>query len=65
MTTQPFWTSKAFWTIVVGMITFIANKYFAIGIPDEIIVSVMAVLGIIFRWVADQPLGVTKTNGVK
>ncbi len=60
MNTQPFWTSKTFWTIAIGLVVFIANKYFAIGIPDEIITGVMGILALLFRWTADQPLSVTK-----
>ena len=60
MNTQPFWTSKTFWTIILGLLTFVANKYFGIGIPDEIIAGVMGVLALVFRWVADQPLSIKK-----
>jgi len=56
MNTQPFWTSKSFWNIVIGIIVFVANRYFDFGIPEELIGGVMALLALIFRWSADQPL---------
>lgn len=59
MNTQAFWTSKTFWTIIIGLIVFIANNYFQVGIPNELVISVMGLLALIFRWVADQPLSVT------
>lgn len=55
---QPFYTSKSFWLMFLGIV-FTALQYF--GIVDatkatEITNMVMFVLGMIFRWVADQPL---------
>lgn len=58
MTTQPFWTSKTFWTMLIGILVFIANEQFQLQIPESVIAGIMAILGIIFRWVADQPLSV-------
>ncbi len=60
MEKQPFYTSKTFWVMVLGLVAFIANEQFGFQIPETIIAAVMAVLGILFRWVADQPLSVKK-----
>ena len=56
MQTQPFWTSKTFWAMVLGLIVFVVNEQLGIVIPEAVIIGIMAFLGIIFRWVADQPL---------
>jgi len=58
MTSQPFWTSKTFWTMVVGFLVYIASEQFGFLIPEAVIVGIMAFLGIIFRWVADEKLSV-------
>ena len=56
MTGQPFWTSKTFWTMVLGLLVYIANEQFGILVPEAVVVGIMAFLGIIFRWVADNKL---------
>jgi hypothetical protein len=56
MNTQPFYTSKTFWTLVLGLATFIMNAQFGWDIPESVIGFVMGILALIFRWSADQPL---------
>ena len=58
MTTQPYWTSKTFWAMVIGFIVYIVSEQFGFIIPESVIVGIMALLGVLFRWVADQPLSV-------
>lgn len=55
-TPQPFYTSKTFWTMILGLIVYIVNEQLGIVVPETVVVGIMAFLGIIFRWVADQPL---------
>jgi hypothetical protein len=62
MTAQPFWTSKTFWTMLLGLLALVGDSYFAWGIDPKAIGFIMGLLGVIFRWTADQPLSMTKPN---
>lgn len=61
-TAQPFWTSKTFWTMIVGLAFNVAKQ--ANVLPDvltgqnipELTNGVLLILGMVFRWTADQPL---------
>lgn len=66
MTPQPWYTSKTLWTLVVAF----GINMTALLAPDAISKQVqsyanelLVVLGIVFRWSADQPLSLT--GGVK
>lgn len=55
---QPFYTSRTFWTLVIGFVINIL-QYFKIGVGQDwttISTMVIAILAIIFRFQADQPL---------
>ncbi len=55
---QNFWTSKTFWTLLTGLAFNIVQAVHPIAAPQaqEIINALLLVLGIIFRWQANQPL---------
>lgn len=53
---KPFWTSKTFWAMILGLLAYIVNEQWGLGISDEVIVAIMTVLGVIFRWTAAGPL---------
>jgi len=55
---KPFWTSKTFWTMLLGLAVYIVNEQFGLLVPESVIVGVMAVLGIIFRWSSTEKLTV-------
>jgi hypothetical protein len=55
---KPFWTSKTFWTMLLGLAVYIVNEQFGLLVPESVIVGVMAVLGIIFRWGSTEKLTV-------
>lgn len=59
---KEFWKSKTFYTAIFGFIAVIANGAFNFEIPNEVIVGIMAILAIIFRWNADSKLTVKKLN---
>jgi len=66
MTPQSWYTSKTFWTLAVGA-AFNFLRYFNVISPtvdiSTAVNSVLMILGIAFRWVADQPL--TTVSGMK
>jgi len=53
---KNFLTSKIFWTALLGFIAVLLNGIFGLNISNEVIVGIMAVLTIIFRWPTDTPL---------
>lgn len=57
---KPFWSSKTFWTMIIGLVAYIVNEQFGFVIPESIIVGIMAILGILFRWNSDEKLTVSK-----
>jgi len=57
---KTFWTSKIFWTAVLGFIAVLVNGLFNLEISNEIIVGIMSLLAIIFRWNTEQQLAVRK-----
>ncbi len=62
---QPFYTSKAFWTALVGLVFYIlvALKVLPVTLDGTVIAGmILAVLAGVFRWTADQPL-TTKSSG--
>ena len=48
--TKKWYKSKVFWTMIIGLLVFYLNNAFELSIPDELIISIMAVLGMFFRW---------------
>lgn len=57
---KPFWTSKTFWTMVLGLLAYIVNEQFGVVISESIIVGLMALLGILFRWNSTEKLSTKK-----
>ena len=59
-----FYTSKSFWTGVAGIIAsvgLVASGEVTIQtFIIDVIPGLMGILGIIFRWSAEKPLGTTK-----
>jgi hypothetical protein len=59
-----FWQSKSFWTGIAGIITSIGLLVSGEATVQTFIVesipAVMGILGIIFRWNVEQPLGFSK-----
>ena len=60
--TKSFWKSKTLWTLIIGLIVFYLNKAFLLDIPDELIVSLMAVLALIMRWNSETKLVAKRTT---
>jgi hypothetical protein len=61
---QPFYTSKTFWTMALGAV-FNLLSYFKV-IPSStdastFVNSALLILGLIFRWTADQPLSTSSS----
>lgn len=58
---QPFYTSKTFWTLILGLAFNVASQlgWIKPGIDATTITNTaLLILGLVFRWGADQPLGV-------
>ena len=52
MTTKSFLKSKTLWTLIIGLVVFYLNSAFDLDIPEALIVSLMSVLAMLFRWKA-------------
>ena len=59
MNPQPFYTSKTFWTMIIGIV-FQVLVFFGVVKTDANIQmltdSILFILGMIFRWQANQTL---------
>lgn len=63
---QPFYTSKTFWSLIVAFAINLASQLLPSTISDTVAKyanEALVLLGIYFRWSADQPLAIT--GGVK
>ncbi len=66
---QPFYTSRTFWMLVIAFVVNLCAQLLPATISAQVAQyanEVLAVLGIVFRWNATQPLalpgpGVAKT----
>jgi hypothetical protein len=57
--TQPFWTSKTFWTLVIGFVINLVAMVKPGTISTEVQTigtMILTILGIVFRWTASGPL---------
>ena len=60
---QPFWTSKTFWVMILGLVFNVLTQTGVISADldvQTITNGVLLILGIVFRWQADGRLSVTK-----
>jgi uncharacterized membrane protein YtjA (UPF0391 family) len=60
--TSEFWKSRTFWVVALGAV-FNVLTYFGVvdaGGAETWINTILFVLGIIFRWVAQGPLTLSK-----
>jgi len=59
-----FWQSKSFWMGIAGIVTSLGLLLSGEATVQTFIVdsipAVMGILGIIFRWNSNQPLGISK-----
>jgi hypothetical protein len=62
MQTQPFYTSKVFWTMVASFalnVLPMAGVNVTSPLVQTGIGALLAVLGVVFRWSSDKPLSVS------
>ena len=64
---QPFWTSKTFWVLALGLMFNLARwsgklpTFIGTSEVSEIINTLVGILGIVFRWQSNQSLTVDPT----